>query len=208
MTAAAGRAATGAGREAAGNWRVLPAAEAGADAVAAVFGARGPAATCHCQRYKLAPRESFAALGREELTFRLQLQAADPPGPGLVGFEDDQPVAWCAVESRADYAGLLRAVKVPWEGRDENRADRGVWAVTCFTTRSGHRRRGYGSRLAVAAVEHARLHGARAIEGYPILTTAVITEELHVGTLGMFTRAGFTEVHRPTPRRAVVRLEL
>ena len=37
--------------------------------------------------------------------------------------------------------------------------------------------------------------------------TDVIDEELHVGTLSMFIGAGFTEVVRPTIRRAVMRLD-
>jgi hypothetical protein len=38
-------------------------------------------------------------------------------------------------------------------------------------------------------------------------TKDAILEELHVGTTGMFTAAGFTEVGRPTKRRAVMRID-
>lgn len=190
------------------SWRVLPAAEAGSAAITAVFGARGPASVCHCQRYQLAHRESFGRLGAEELGFRLRTELADNPGPGLVGFAGDEPVAWCGVRPRSEYRGLRRTFTVPWLGRAEEPDDPTVWAVTCFVTRAGRRRCGHAGRMLTAAVEHAAASGARAVEGYPILTTKVITEELHVGTLGMFLRAGFAEVTRPTPRRAVVRREL
>jgi len=59
----------------------------------------------------------------------------------------------------------------------------------------------------VAAVERARQLGGAAIEGYPITTTNVIAEELHVGTCSTFAAAGFVEVSRPTPRRAVMRID-
>lgn len=203
----AGRTEWRPGNEVVVGWAVLPASEAGPDDISLVFGARGAAHTCNCQRYKLAPKESFGSLGIEELAHRLRGQSADEPGPGLVGYADGDPIAWCAVEPRSEYAGLARSFKVPWLGRDENRLDPSVWAITCFTTRAGHRRSGHASRLVVAAVAHARAHGAKAVEGYPILTTAVLAEELHVGTLGMFLRAGFTEVNRPTLRRAVVRID-
>jgi hypothetical protein len=39
-------------------------------------------------------------------------------------------------------------------------------------------------------------------------TTKAIAEELHVGTCNTFTAAGFTEVSRPTRRRAVMRIDL
>ncbi len=55
-------------------------------------------------------------------------------------------------------------------------------------------------------VDFARERGAPGREGYPIITTDVITEELHVGTRDAFAAAGFTEVSWPTPRRVVVRI--
>jgi hypothetical protein len=56
-------------------------------------------------------------------------------------------------------------------------------------------------------VDFARARGARALEAYPINTTEVITEELHVGTVGVFAAAGLAEVSRPTPRRVVMRID-
>jgi hypothetical protein len=38
-------------------------------------------------------------------------------------------------------------------------------------------------------------------------TGDALAEELHVGTAGAFAAAGFTEVSRPTVRRAVMRIE-
>jgi GNAT superfamily N-acetyltransferase len=79
--------------------------------------------------------------------------------------------------------------------------------VTCFVIRAGFRKRGVSRALARAAVDFARERGARAIEGYPMVTKKVILEELHVGTEGVCADAGFTEVSRPTPRRAVMRVD-
>jgi len=79
--------------------------------------------------------------------------------------------------------------------------------VTCLFTRAGFRKRGVSRALARAAVDFARERGARAIEGYPMTTTNVVLEELHVGTEGMFTGAGFTEVSQPTLRRVVMRID-
>ena len=78
--------------------------------------------------------------------------------------------------------------------------------MTCFVTRAGFRRRGISLALARAAVDYARDHGARAVEGYPMTTTKVVMDEMHVGTEGTFADAGFTEVSRPSPRRVVMRV--
>ena len=98
-------------------------------------------------------------------------------------------------------------MKVPWEGRDEDKADDSVWAVTCFVTRAGFRRRGISRALARAAVDFARTRGARALEAYPMATTNAILGEMHVGTERTFADAGLLAVGRPTIRRAVMRID-
>jgi GNAT superfamily N-acetyltransferase len=192
---------------------IVPANEASWEDLQTVFGPRGPAPRCQCQRYKLRPRESFGSFPAEERADRLR-RTTDSGHPesdttsGLVAYLDGQPAGWCAVEPRPAYTGLLRQhFRVPWEGRSEDRTDDTVWAVTCFVVRAGFRKRGVGRALARATVAFARDRGARAIEGYPIVTKQVLPEELHVGTVAMFAAAGFTEVSRPTLRRAVMRID-
>jgi GNAT superfamily N-acetyltransferase len=192
--------------------RVVPANETSWEDLQAVFGTRGTAFRCQCQRYKLRPREAFAKFPVEERAHRLRQQTGcgDPESDGtsgLVAYLDGDPVGWCAVEPRTAYEGLVRNSRVPWEGREEDKTDDSVWAVTCLLTRVGYRKRGVSRVLARAAVDFARRHGARAIEAYPITTKDVITEELHVGTEGVFAAAGFAEVSRPTPRRVVMRID-
>jgi GNAT superfamily N-acetyltransferase len=92
---------------------------------------------------------------------------------------------------------------------DPRKADASVWAVTCFVTRAGFRRRGI-SRALARAVDFAREGGARALEGYPMLTEPgkeITWGELHVGSRSVFAAAGFAEVSRPTQRRVVMRLD-
>jgi len=176
-----------------------------------VFSSTAPA-SCQCQRYKMQPKECLVRTTVEERAYRFRIQT-DPSAPaaeattGLVAYLDDEPVGWCAVEPRTAYIGLVRGGRVAWTGRSENRTDDSVWAVTCFITRAGFRRRGIASELARAAVEFARDRGALAIEGYPMTTRNVVADELHVGTESMFAAAGFTEVSRPSPRRVVMRIE-
>jgi GNAT superfamily N-acetyltransferase len=191
---------------------VLPANEARWEDLQTVLGTRGPGSRCQCQRYKLRRREAFASFPVEDRADRLRQQTdSGSPGSGttsgLVAYLDGEPVGWCAVEPRAAYEGLLRNCRVPWEGRSEDKGDESVWAVTCLFTRAGFRRRGVSRALARAAVDFARERGARALEGYPITTTDVLLEELHVGTEGVFADAGLRVVSRPTVRRVVMRVD-
>ena len=191
---------------------IVPANQASWEDLQTVFGTRGPAHTCQCQRYKLRPREAFRSFPIEERAHRLRAQAEcghrdASTTAGLVAYLDGEPVGWCAVEPRPAYTGLVRNNRVPWEGRDEDKSDDSVWAVTCLFTRAGFRKRGISRALARAAVDFARERGARAIEGYPMIRKDVLVEELHVGTERTFADAGFTVVSRPSLRRVVMRID-
>jgi GNAT superfamily N-acetyltransferase len=193
----------------------VPANQASCDDLRAIFGARGEGAICQCQRYKLQPREAFRSFPAEVRTDRLRRQTNCGHGEaattsGLVAYLDGEPVGWCAVEPRTAYPGLLRVYRIPWEGRTEQKSDDSIWAVTCFFTRAGFRRRGISRALARSAVDFARERGARALEGYPMITRPgqeIAWGELHVGSRSIFAAAGFTEVSHPTPRRVVMRIE-
>jgi GNAT superfamily N-acetyltransferase len=82
--------------------------------------------------------------------------------------------------------------------------------VTCFVVRREHRGKGLNAHLLAAAVDFAREHGARMIEGYPYDTSAAkkSTNQLFRGVLSVFEAAGFREVARPKPDRAIVALDV
>jgi GNAT superfamily N-acetyltransferase len=192
---------------------VVPANKASWDDLQTVFGDRGYPASCQCQRIKLGDR-AWWNMPREERAMRLR-EETDCGHPrarrtsGLVAYGAGEPVGWCAIEPRSAYRRLLNS-NVPWAGRNEDKADDGVWALTCFATRVGFRRSGITYALAEAAVDFARKRGARAIEGYPIVTRPgqdVSWGELNVGSHKVFAAAGFVEVSRPSHRRAVMRID-
>jgi GNAT superfamily N-acetyltransferase len=194
---------------------IVPANEASWEDLQTVLGTRGDPSRCQCQRYKMQPGESWASVGADELALRLRAQTEcghrqSSTTSGLVAYLDVEPVGWCAVEPRTSYPRLLLKTRVAWEGRAEDKADASVWAVTCFVARVGFRRRGVSRALARAAVEFARERGARALEGYPMITQLgqeVTWGELHVGSRSVFAAAGFEEVSHPTPRRVVMRID-
>lgn len=192
---------------------VVPANEAPWDDLQTVFGSRGEAHRCQCQWFKV-PAGEWRALSLEERAEQLrgQTECGYPDAgttSGLIAYLDDEPVGWCAVEPRTEYPRLLNS-RIPWSGREESKTDETVWAVTCFVTRVGYRRRGVSRALAAAAVDFARDRGARAIEGYPIAAKPgqeFSWGELYVGSRSIFTAAGFRQVSHPTERRVVMRID-
>jgi GNAT superfamily N-acetyltransferase len=116
---------------------------------------------------------------------------------------------WCNVEPRTAFP-YLPGQRIAWKQRGEDPADDSVWAVACFVTRTEFRRSGVSRALAAAAAGFARERGARAVEGYPMITEPgreITWGELHVGSRGVFAAAGFRQVARPTKRRVVMRLD-
>jgi GNAT superfamily N-acetyltransferase len=193
---------------------IVPANEASWEDLRAIFGDRGYAAYCQCQKPKMRSWAEWRTLQVSGRMQRLEQEThcGNPSASttsGLVAYLDGEPVGWCAVEPRTAYP-RLRRTPVPWKGRDEDPDDSGVWSIVCFATRAGFRRRGVSRALARAAVEFARQRGARALEGYPMLTEPgedITWGELNVGSRSIFAGAGFLEVSHPTLRRVVMRID-
>ncbi|MET4159601.1 GNAT superfamily N-acetyltransferase [Agromyces sp. PvR057] len=188
--------------------RVVPAQQVPFADVEAVFGTKGDPATCWCQWFKV-PRSAWS-MSDAELEQLLEQQIAEGEhGPGLIAYDGDTPVGWCAVEPRPALPGLPRKRIVATGSPDQDFDDASIWAVTCFVVPRAHRRRGVGGVLAEAAVAYAREHGARVVEAYgvdPAARAKVPAADLFPGTVSMFERAGFREVARPTPARAVMQI--
>jgi ribosomal protein S18 acetylase RimI-like enzyme len=115
--------------------------------------------------------------------------------PGLLAYDDGSAVGWVAVAPREEYGPLLRSPQ--YRPRDD---DEGVWSIVCFVIDTQARRRGVAGRLADAAFEHARTHGAAAVEAYAHNANATD----YMGSLRLFLAHGFRPV-REASKRTVVR---
>lgn len=178
-----------------------------ADAEHALTGG-GDGASCWCQWWMMRAKD-FEATTNEERHEMLRRDLTAPIPSGLVAYVDGAPAAWVKVSSRPDQPRL--ALTRNFQRSPEPFDDRSVWAVTCFAIRREHRGLGLSARLLDAAVDHARSHGARIVEAYPVDTDAAAktsSNDLYHGALSTFLAAGFVETARPTPTRPIVALTL
>jgi GNAT superfamily N-acetyltransferase len=191
--------------------RIIPAHDAPFDDVVAVFGTKGDPAHCWCQWYKI-PGSDWRRFGDEALRDRLEAQVeAGDTGPGLLAYDGDTPVGWCAVEPRPNLVRLPHSRVVADGTPDPDFDDPSIWSVTCFVVPRAFRKRGVGRALAEAAVGYARIRGARLLEGYavdPSARSGAPAAELFPGTVTMFENAGFVEVARPKAHRAIMQRRL
>jgi GNAT superfamily N-acetyltransferase len=193
---------------------IVPANQASWADLQAIFGVTDYPGRCYCQHLKTEVWSWSLSDEQRRSQLREQTNCDDPSArstTGLVAYlsAEREPVGWVAVEPRTDYPRLPK-VRTVWSGRQEDKADDSVWAVTCFVTRKGYRKRGITYALAAATIGYARANGARALEAYPMITPPgkeITWGELYVGSRQVFAEAGFTEVHRPSPRRVVMRVD-
>ncbi|HET8795800.1 MAG TPA: GNAT family N-acetyltransferase [Arthrobacter sp.] len=158
------------------------------DDVKAVLGPkRADANVCWCLSYRVPSKENIALLGPDRGALVERLCQQDPP-PGVLAYEDDEPVGWAAVHPRSDTA-FAGSRKIPHVD------DLDVWSVWCIRVRPGHRGKGVSHHLLEGAVEFARGYGAPAVEGYPVDNNGQKVEltMAYVGTRLLFERAGFTK---------------
>lgn len=81
--------------------------------------------------------------------------------PGMLAYDGDEPVGWCAVAPRDEFPRLENS-RV-WARVD----DQPVWSVTCLFVKKGYRNHGLSSKLIDAATKLAMKHGANIVEAYP-----------------------------------------
>lgn len=191
-----------------GDVRARPCASAD-DAVAVLAGPGDPG-RCFCQYFRF-PHAQYRTMSADELKDRLVTRIAGPgASPGVVATLDGEPVGWASVAARSEFPRMRASPSMAPPELAADLDDPGIWSVTCFVVRTGHRRQGIAGVLLAAAVEHARASGAHTLEGYPLdpEVRRFSSADLYRGTVHLFLAAGFDVVARPKGDRAVVRLAL
>jgi GNAT superfamily N-acetyltransferase len=165
-----------------------------------LFGPRGACAGCWCMFWKL-PQKNFNALVGEGTHKQQQMLVEAGATPGLLAYDQDAAVGWCAVEPRSAYPRLARShVLKPVD-------DEPVWSITCFFIDKKYRGQGATVALLKAAIGHVRERGGRILEGYPVEPKKgkLPAAFAYTGLASAFRRAGFTEVARNSDTRPIYR---
>ena len=168
----------------------------------ALFGPASGCGGCWCMWWRL-KRSEFTAQCGEGNRLALQQLVEGGQEPGLLAYLAGAPVGWVAVGPRSAYPVLDRSPHL----KPVDEAP--VWSVVCFYIAPRYRRRGLSARLLRAAVDYARAHGARIVEGYPVLEGKGRGDmSIFTGVASTFAAAGFQQAAYRGGRRAVWRLEI
>ena len=116
--------------------------------------------------------------------------------PGLIAFEESEPVGWIAVAPRSELARIEASRATPRVDAVE------VWVIPCMTVRKKARGRGIALASIAAAVAYAAGQGAPTVEAYPRADNVRTGDDnVYFGTEALFPRAGFRTIRTPPKTR-------
>ena len=160
-----------------------------------VAGVQKPGAGgCWCMSYR------DSRLNNLERPLYMADECSREPGPGVLAYVDGEVAGWCSIAPRSSYRRLMNSRTIPFLD-DGPVAAADAWVAVCFVVRPKFRHQGLMNVLLEGAVEHARAHGARVVEGYPIESETPGKVDVisgYVGTTRLFERAGFTRAAETT----------
>jgi GNAT superfamily N-acetyltransferase len=172
------------------------------DDVAHLFTRKGPRGGtpqtdgCWCQFWRVRGSAWWDGHGSAHRR-RLREEIRGRRATALLAYLNGEPVGWCRLGPRETFDRLEHSPKL---ARVD---DEDVCSIVCFYVHPSSKRQGVASALLDAAIDHARRHGPRVVEAYPV-REGHMNIDAYTGYLPMFLDAGF-EVVRDAGRRIVVR---
>ena len=166
--------------------------------VETLFGRGGAANGCWCQYWLIGAGYHKHDRDQNKAALRRQI---DGGSAGLLAWMDDVPAGWARFTPRSELGWLTARF------RDfAFRAD-APWALPCFFIPRRHRGQGVMRSLISFAAGWADERSV-AVEAYPVDPAhPSATRNRFTGVLPAFLEAGFVEVGRLAPDRAVMRLD-
>ena len=154
--------------------------------VATILGPKNPTSSvCWCLSHRIDATLNRELVGPARGDYVRELCSREV-APGVLAYADQDVVGWAAVAPRSELP-FARSTKIPHVD------DLPVWSAWCIRVRPGHRGKGISHHVLRGAVDFARVHGAPAIEGYPVDNQgrSVDLTMAYVGTRRLFEQAGF-----------------
>lgn len=163
-----------------------------------LFGPQGAYSGCWCTFYRM-PRAAYSAAGNAGRKRVMRAAVAKGPPPGLLAYEEGEPVAWVAVAPREETPVLDRS---PVSRSPDARP---AWAITCYFVRRDRRGAGMMVKLTEAAARYAAKQGATLVEAWPVEKAARAGCSGYTGVASALAACGFEEIARPRANRVYMR---
>ena len=166
-----------------------------------LFGERGACGNCWCMWPRLRKQDfQEGKVNDGNKSAIKELVWAGKP-TGILGFYEDQPIAWCAFAPREDFLKLEKS-------RVHKRIDdQPVWSIPCLFIDKNFRKQGVSVELLRGVIRHAQTKEIGIIEAYPAIPTKEKLPDSFawIGLYRSFEQAGFQIVDRTSVNRPMVR---
>ncbi len=171
-----------------------------------LFGAKGACGGCWCMSWRVEKGENWNAMKGAVAKARMKALIEGGLAHGILAFDGDEPVGWCALGKRPEFAKLARSPSLACDDAEK------VWSLPCFFVKAGYRGRGVAGILLEAATRDIRARGGRLAEGYPAKPSSdgkpLPGAFAWTGTRSLFEKAGFAVVGNPDGSKQRVRKAL
>ena len=168
-----------------------------------LFGEKGACAGCWCMYWRTSQKilDQQKGAGNKKAIKKI---ISEGNIPGLLAYDEGQPVGWCAVAPRREYTRLENSRIL------KQVDDKQVWSVPCFFILRKYRNKGLSVDLLNASKKFVKSQGGKIIEGYPIEPREGKMPDAFawVGLAGAFKKAGFKEVARRSETRPIMRFTI
>ncbi len=165
-----------------------------------LFGERGACGGCWCMWMRLT--RSVFEQQKGELNKNAIKNIVDSGNiPGLLAYQNDEPVGWISVAPREEFSALERSrILKPVDAQS-------IWSIICFFVEKSHRRKGLNIALLMAAIDFAKQRGAKILEGYPVEPKKNPMPDVFAfyGLASAFKKAGLKECLRRSETRPIMR---
>lgn len=168
-----------------------------------LFGEKGACAGCWCMYWRLR-RKDYDSLRGNGTKKKMKELINKGRIPGILAYNNKQPIGWCSVASREDFLVLDNS-------RVLKRIDeKPVWSIVCFYINKNYRKKGITIELINAVKKYVKDNKGTIIEGYPVEVKTGKTADVFAwtGLASAFRKAGFKEVERRSETRPIMRFVL
>ena len=166
-----------------------------------LFGDKGACGNCWCMfnRLKKSDFDEGKLDGGNRMAMKNLVWENKPTG--ILGFYEDQAIAWCAFAPREDFVKLEKS-------RIHKRIDNNtVWSIPCFFIDKKFRRKGVSVEMLKGVINYAKINGVKIIEAYPTIPPQKMLPDAFVwiGLYKSFVSAGVKIVENTSKNRPMVR---
>lgn len=168
-----------------------------------LFGEKGACGGCWCMWWRLSRSEFIRQKGDKNKSSMKKIVKSGEI-PGILGYVDGKPVAWCSIGPRDVFPALERSRVL------KRVDDQPVWSVVCFFIAKPFRKKSMSVKILQSAVDYAKRNGVKIVEGYPVEPKKGKWPDVFAwtGFVSAFKKAGFKEVHRGSPTRPIMRYSI